>query len=67
MNWIAEQFEKLKARVEAHIPVVNNELNSLNSRVAGVETFTQQAVASVENRVKAMELKLAEQLQKAAS
>lgn len=60
MNWIAEQFEKLKERVEAHIPAVNSELNSLGSRVSGVETFTQQAVTSVENSVKALELKVAE-------
>ncbi len=68
MNWIAEQFEKLKTRVEAHIPAVNGELNSLGSRVEGVESFTQQAVVSVENRVKALELKVAELAQaKAAS
>jgi hypothetical protein len=60
MNWIAEQFEKLKARVEAHIPAVHGELTSLGARVSGVEIFTGQAVTSIENRCKALELKVAE-------
>ena len=64
MNWIAEQFEKLKARVEAHIPATNNALNDLDSRIWGAETYTQKAVESVEGRVKALE-QLAQQLQKA--
>jgi hypothetical protein len=64
MNWIAEQFEKLKARVEAHIPATNKALNDLDSRVSGAETFTQKAVTSVEGRVAALE-KLAQTLTKA--
>ncbi len=57
MNWIAQKFEELKARVEAHIPAVHSELNSLASRVSGVETYTQHAVASLEERIKALETK----------
>jgi len=64
MNWIAQQFDALKARVEAHIPATNKALNDLDSRVSGAELFTQKAVESVEARVKALE-DLAEQLQKA--
>ena len=37
MNWIAEQFEKLKARLEAHIPVTNQRLEGLERRVADLE------------------------------
>lgn len=55
MNWIAEQFEKLKARVEAHIPATNKALNDLNARVSGAETYTQKAVQSVEARVSELE------------
>jgi hypothetical protein len=55
MNWIAEQFEKLKARVEAHIPATNKALNDLNERVTGAETYTDKAVASLEARVQALE------------
>jgi len=66
MNWIAQQFESLKARVEAHIPATHKALNDLDTRISGAETFTQQAVASVEARVKALE-ELAQQLHKAAT
>lgn len=52
MNWIAEQFEKLKARVEAHIPATNKALNDLDSRLSGVEHFTSSAVADIESRTK---------------
>jgi hypothetical protein len=59
MNWIAQKFEELKVRVEAHIPATHQALNDLNSRVSGVESFTEKAVASVEDRVKALEAQLA--------
>jgi hypothetical protein len=55
MNWIAQKFEELKARVEAHIPATHQALNELNSRVTGVENYTQAAVASLEERLKALE------------
>ena len=57
MNWIAEQFEKLKARVEEHIPATHAALNTLNTRMEGVEIYTQKAVASLEERLKALEQK----------
>jgi len=55
MNWIAQQFEALKERVEAHIPATHKALNDLDTRVTGAETYTQQAVVSLEERVKALE------------
>jgi len=55
MNWIAQQFEALKERVEKHIPATHKALNDLDTRITGAETFTQQAVASLEERVKALE------------
>ncbi len=64
MNWIAQQFEQLKARVEAHIPATHKALNDLDTRVSGAETYTQKAVESVEARVQKLE-ELAQQLQKA--
>jgi hypothetical protein len=50
MNWIATAFEALKARVEAHIPTTNKALNDLNSRLSGVQTYTQKSVESLEAR-----------------
>jgi predicted nucleic acid-binding Zn-ribbon protein len=57
MNWIAEQFEKLKARVEAHIPATNKALNDLDRRISGTETYTQKAVENLESRLNALEQK----------
>lgn len=55
MNWIAQQFEQLKERIEKHIPATNQALNDLNARVTGAETYTQQSVESLDSRVKALE------------
>lgn len=55
MNWIVTEFEKLKARLEAHIPATNSALNTLNDRVSGVETYTQKSVESLEARIEALE------------
>ena len=55
MNWIAQQFEALKERVETHIPATHKALNDLDTRISGAETYTQQAVVSLEARVKALE------------
>lgn len=59
MNWIAQQFEALKERVEAHIPATHQALNELDTRVTGAETYTQKSVESLEARVAALEAKLA--------
>lgn len=45
MNWIAEQFEKLQARVEAHIPAAHKALNDVSARMDQVESNTQSGVA----------------------
>jgi hypothetical protein len=55
MNWIAQQFEELKARIEAHIPATHKALNDLDARVTGAETYTQKSVESLEARVVALE------------
>jgi hypothetical protein len=55
MNWIATAFEALKAKVESHIPHVDQSLTELASRVSGVETYTQSAVDSLDSRIKALE------------
>jgi polyhydroxyalkanoate synthesis regulator phasin len=55
MNWIAQQFEQLKERIEAHIPATNKALNDLDARVSGAETYTQKSVESLEARVAALE------------
>jgi hypothetical protein len=55
MNWIAQQFEELKARIEAHIPATHKALNDLDTRVSGAETYTQKSVESLEARVAALE------------
>jgi hypothetical protein len=54
-NWIVEQFDALKARIEAHIPATNKALNDLDARVSGAETYTQQSVESLGSRVAALE------------
>ena len=38
MNWIAEQFQKLKVLVEEHVPATNKRLEQLEARVATLET-----------------------------
>jgi hypothetical protein len=55
MNWIAQQFEALKERIEAHIPATNKALNDLNDRVSGAETYTQKSVESLGARLAALE------------
>lgn len=55
MNWIAQQFEALQARVEAHIPATHKALNDLDARVSGAEAYTQKSVESLEARIKALE------------
>jgi len=55
MNWIAEKFEELKARVEAHIPATHKALNELDARISGAERYTLSAVEALEARVKALE------------
>jgi len=55
MNWIATAFQELKARVEAHIPATNKALNDLDQRVSGVETYTQQSVQHLTERLAALE------------
>ncbi|MGH8210657.1 MAG: hypothetical protein ACRETD_06680 [Steroidobacteraceae bacterium] len=57
MNWIAQKFEELKARVEAHIPATNKALSDLDTRISGAETYTQQAVVSLKARMTALEQK----------
>jgi hypothetical protein len=58
MNWIAEQFEKLKARVEEHIPAAHKALNDLGSKVDGTAAFVSSAVSSVESKVSSVESRL---------
>jgi len=59
MNWIAQQFEQLKERVEAHIPATHKALNDLDTRVSGAETYTQQSVESLTARIAALEARAA--------
>jgi hypothetical protein len=54
-NWIVEQFEALKTRIEAHIPATNKALNDLDARVTGAESYTQQSAASLDSRLKVLE------------
>jgi len=55
MNYIAQAFEQLKERIEAHIPATNKALNDLDARVTGTETYTQKSVESLESRIAALE------------
>ncbi len=74
MNWIAGAFEALKSRFESHVTHTNASLTDLSARVEGAETYVKSAVSSaeeriahvetvtvqgLENRVKALELRLA--------
>jgi len=60
-NWIAPEFEQLKARVEAHIPATHKAFNQLREEVEGAKTYTQRAVESLEARVAALEAKASQQ------
>ena len=51
MNWIVQKFDELKARLEAHIPITHQRLESLERRVAKLEAAeegqsTPKAVAT---------------------
>ena len=55
MNWIAQKFDELKARVEKHIPATNKRFDDIESSVMGLKSYTQAAVGSLEERLKALE------------
>lgn len=55
MNWIATAFEALKARFESHVTHTNTSLTDLSARVEGAETFVKAAVSSAENRLTTLE------------
>ena len=55
MNWIASAFEALKARFEAHVKHANTSLTDLSQRIDGAETYVRSAIGSAESRLETLE------------